>query len=118
MFFIIGVKPGRCLSMRENGKAVKLEFWAVEQEQENLQCSGSLPALNRLSSSTPAASRKAQDEGEHLPMHRSTTKPKESGDMTNARRALVRQKASISDIYIMNGIQGIHSFLPGQGPFL
>jgi hypothetical protein len=26
IFFIIGVKPGRCLSMREDSKAVKLEF--------------------------------------------------------------------------------------------
>jgi len=36
MFVIIGVKPGRGIGLRENGKAVKLEFWAVEKERENL----------------------------------------------------------------------------------
>lgn len=101
MFFIIGVKSGKYLSMREDGKAVKLVFWVVEREQEELQASTSLPALNRLSPPAIVTSRKAQGEGESLPMHRSTTKPKEPGDMTNARRAPVRQKASISDITIM-----------------
>jgi len=81
MFFVIGVKPGRCLSMREDGKAVKLEFWAVEKEQENLLSSTFLPVLNRLSPPVPVASRKAQGEGDYLPMHRNTIKPKEPGDV-------------------------------------
>ncbi|MFC1633729.1 hypothetical protein ACFL5Z_02715 [Planctomycetota bacterium] len=87
--------------MREDGKAVKLEFWVVEREQEELQASTSLPVLNRLLQPTRVTSRKAQDSGENLPMHRNTIKPKEPGDITNARIAPVRQKASISDITIM-----------------
>ena len=75
MFFVIGVKPGNYLCLREDGKAVKVEFWAVEKEQENLLPSPSLPALNRLSSSILVTSRKAQDEGQSLPMLRNTTKP-------------------------------------------
>ena len=90
----------------------------MEKEKENLLFSPCLPALNRLMIPTLMASRKAQGEGESLPMHRNTTKPKEPGDITNTRRAPIRQKTSISDIYIINGIQGIHSFLPAQGPFL
>ena len=62
IFFIIGVKPGRCLSMREDGKAVKLEFWVVEKERENLQSSTSLPVLNQLLPPALMTARKAQDE--------------------------------------------------------
>ena len=76
--------------MREDGKAVKLEFWAMEKEQESLRIFASLPALNRLLSPVLVTSRKAQDTRESLPMQRNTTKPKESGDKTNARRAPVR----------------------------
>jgi hypothetical protein len=36
MFSIIGVKPGRHSGMREDGKAVKLRFWAAEKEREDL----------------------------------------------------------------------------------
>ena len=76
--------------MREDGKAVKLEFWDMEKEQANLQISVSLPALNRLLSFARVTSRKAQDMKENLPMHRNTIKPKEPGDVMNARRAPVR----------------------------
>jgi hypothetical protein len=34
-FVIIGVKQGRDLSTREIGKAVKLEFWVTQEEQED-----------------------------------------------------------------------------------
>jgi hypothetical protein len=73
IFFVVGVKPGRCLSMREDGKAVKLEFWAVEKERENLQPSTSLPVLNRLLPPALLISGKAQDEEQPVPMDRNTT---------------------------------------------
>lgn len=111
-FFVIGVKPGRCFSMREDGKAVKMGLWVVEKEQEKFLSPAYLPALNRLIITALMTSRNTQGERESLPMQRNTAKPKEPGDITNARRAPVRQKTSISDIYIINGIQGIHSFLP------
>ena len=64
--------------MREDGKAVKLEFWAVEKEREDLSSSASLPALNRLPAPALVTSRKAQDQRENQPMHRNTTKLKEA----------------------------------------
>lgn len=49
-FFVIGVKPGRCLRLRKDSKAVKMEFWAMGKGQENLLSFVSLPVLNWLSS--------------------------------------------------------------------
>jgi len=36
VLLVIGVKPGRDLSLREDGKAVKMAFWVVEKGQEDL----------------------------------------------------------------------------------
>ncbi|OHB78830.1 MAG: hypothetical protein A2Z25_24425 [Planctomycetes bacterium RBG_16_55_9] len=72
-FFIIGVKRGRGLSMREDGKAVKLEFWAVEKEQEDRPLSASLSALNCSSRRAEAGQKKVQGDMTSLPMHHSTT---------------------------------------------
>jgi hypothetical protein len=50
------------LSLREDGKAVKMAFWGVEKGQENLEKTTSLPGLNRSPPIALAAPRKAQDE--------------------------------------------------------
>ena len=62
--------------MREDGKAVRLEFWVVEKDRESLQSSTSLPVLNRLPPPVLLTSRKAQDEEQFLPMDRNTTSVK------------------------------------------
>jgi hypothetical protein len=62
--------------MREDGKAVKMAFWVVEKEQENVETSVSLPGLNLSPTTAQAAPRKVQDERESLPMQHNTTKPK------------------------------------------
>jgi len=76
MFLVIGVKWGRYLSLREDGKAVKMVFWGAKKGQENLKKTATLPGFNRPPPTAPAARRKAQDERERLPMQRNTTKPK------------------------------------------
>ena len=74
--FVIGVNPGRCLGMSEDGKAVKLGLWAVEKKREELQTFVSLPVLNRWPSHASRAAKKTQAQAERLPILRSTTKPK------------------------------------------
>lgn len=70
--------------MREDGKAVKLEFWAVEKERETLQTSTSLPAFNRLPPPALVTSRKAQGDGDGLPIHRYRPKPEEQKEVKDA----------------------------------
>ena len=73
---VIGVKPGRCLGMSEDGKAVKLGLWAVEKKREELRTFVSLPALNRWPSHGPRAAKKTQAQAERQPILLGTTKPK------------------------------------------
>ncbi|MBN2313592.1 MAG: hypothetical protein JXM79_06655, partial [Sedimentisphaerales bacterium] len=64
------------MSLREDGKAVKMAFWGVEKGQETLEKTASLPGLNRSPTTASAPPRKAQGEVESQPMQLNTTKPK------------------------------------------
>lgn len=80
-FFVIGVKPGSRLRVREDGEGVKLEFWAVKRERETLQTFTFLPAFNRVPPPARVTPRKVQGKGDGLPIHLCRPKPEEQGDV-------------------------------------
>ena len=72
---------------------------SLPQQLRNFQFTNSRILIRIFENLERWVLRNAQGQGEDLPMQRNTTKPEEPGDMTNARRAPVRQKTSISNIY-------------------